>query len=172
MLDSATDRDIEQRYGIARSSVSRHRLRHMLRLEQDRVAVLERDRKAREQRAELAKAAGSDEVPVSVLVEALLGTRAQALKIKHIEERLERVAAVAEADKVPQHVAAVSGQQLRAVEVGSRLAGNPNFVPRAETSGGGLGGQRFSIQIILGDGRDVSITATPTPQPVNEDGVI
>jgi hypothetical protein len=137
-----------------------------------KAVILERAKLALRERKELARAASMDEPPVNVLVDALMGVRAQALKMKNIEDRLERVAAVAEADKAPQHVAAVSGQQLRAVEVGSRLAGNPNFVPRAETSGGGSGGPRFSIQIILGDGRDVSITATPTPQPVNEDGVI
>jgi hypothetical protein len=168
ILSGGSVYELERKLSIGRSAIERHRRKHMQQVAENRAIVIERDRAARTGREVLKAAAASDEPPVSVLVEALLGTRTQALKIRAIEERLERVAAVAEADKASQHVAALSGQQLRAVEVGSRLAGNPNFAPRANEGSAGGGQAPFSITINLGrDGagneKTVEIKATPTP---------
>jgi hypothetical protein len=164
ILSGASVYELETQLGIHRSTLERHRRLHMQQVAEHKAVIVERAKLALRERKELAKAASADELPVNVLVDALMGVRAQALKMKNIEERLERVAAVAEADKAPQHVAALSGQQLRAVEVGSRLGQVGGYAqPRTVGPGGGEG-SKFSITIMLGDDKKVSINATPMPQ--------
>ncbi len=85
-----------------------------------------------------------------VAVAAALGLAAQAAKLERIEQRLERVAVVAETAGSPAGVATIAAQQLRGVEVGSRLGGIPGFVPAAVQAIGPPGMEpRFSVLIIF-----------------------
>jgi len=55
--------------------------------------------------------------------------KAQAEKLERIESRLERMAAVAEAGGSANAVSQLAGQQIRAVEVGAKLAGVGGYAP-------------------------------------------
>jgi hypothetical protein len=167
----ASDYRIAREFGIERTAVTRHRSRHMVRVEEDRLAILGRDRSARAERRAIAAAAASDEPPVSMLVESLLGLKAQAKKLDSIEQRLERMAVMSEQEKSASSVAQLSAQQLRSVEVGSRLAQTGGYAAPRNVGPSGEG-SKFSITIVLGDGRDVKINATPVPQPAVVEGEI
>jgi hypothetical protein len=160
----ASDRAIAKRFNISAMSVGRHRRLHLLRVAQDRVTLLTKDREARAERQELTAAAASDTPSTQAMIEATIGLRRQMEKLVEVEERLSRVATKAEKDRAHGAVAQVAGAQLRSLEYGSRLAGHPGFTPRA-IGGGGETGERFSIVINLGPEQTVSINATPMPQP-------
>jgi hypothetical protein len=161
--EGVPDREIARRLGADKSAVNRHRRFHIVKPNLDRAAIIAKDREAREHRRELAVAAASHEPPVSVLVESLLGLKAQALKIQNIEARLENLSRVAEGDKALGAAAQLAGAQLRSVEVGSRLAGTGGYAPQ-RTPTAGAPGERFSISIILGD-KETHITTVAQPQP-------
>jgi hypothetical protein len=123
------DCEVSRRFGIPRPSVQRHRVGHLLRAAQDRLTLLGRGRDREVERQQLAQAAAADEPPVEALVQASLGTRALLKKLGSIEERLERMSSRAEEGGSSTGVAALAGQQIRSLEFGARLAGNPNFRP-------------------------------------------
>jgi hypothetical protein len=156
----ANDRAIARLFNVSAMSVGRHRRLHLLRVAQDRVTLLTKDREARAERQELAAAAASDAPSTAALIEATIGLRRQMEKLVEVEQRLTRVAMRAEKDGAHSAVAQVAGAQLRSLEYGSRLAGHPSFVPRAADAGGGANVQPFSITIVL-DGRETKITAAP-----------
>ena len=96
-------------------------------------------------------------------VEAYFGLRAQAEKLQRIEDRLERMAALAEESKSLHGVAQVAAQQLRSVEIGAKVAGTGGY---AAQKGGndGQGGSPFSVNVYFAStGQTVSIT--PVSQP-------
>jgi hypothetical protein len=158
----ATDRELAQQFGVSHMAIGRHRRAHIVGPLKAAVAALDKGRTELEQRTQQLAAIEQGD-PVAV-VAAMFGAAAQARKLQRVEERLERVAAKAETDEAPQHVATLSAQQLRSIETGARLAGHPSFTPRAGDGGGGGDGQKFSITINLGPERTVSISATPIPR--------
>ena len=90
-------------------------------------------------------------------VEAFFGLKAQAEKLQRIEDRLERVAVLAEESASPNAVAQVAAQQLRSVEVGARVAGVGGY-GTARATDQPLGRQTFSINIMFAStGETVSI---------------
>jgi hypothetical protein len=129
LLGGVPDRTVADRFRLPHSSVQRHRVNHLVRPAQDRLAIIARDSEEKRQRQELAQAAMADEPSVQAQVEAALGTRALLKKLVSIEDRLERMNARAEEAGSPTGVAALAGQQIRSLEFGAKLAGNPNFRP-------------------------------------------
>jgi hypothetical protein len=129
LLGGVPDRTVADRFRLPHSSVQRHRVNHLVRPAQDRLAIIARDSAEKRQRQELAQAAMADEPSVQSQVEAALGTRALLKKLGSIEDRLERMNARAEEAGSPTGVAALAGQQIRSLEFGAKLAGNPNFRP-------------------------------------------
>jgi hypothetical protein len=127
LSDGLPDPEVARRFGIERVSIGRHRRHHLLPVVRDRAALLAKDAPARVEREQLAAAAASDTPPVQALVEATLGMRRQMEKLDAIEQRLERMAAAAETASSSAGVAQLSAQQLRSVEVGSRLAGTGGY---------------------------------------------
>jgi hypothetical protein len=165
------DREVARRLRLDKSAVNRHRLRHIVKPAQDRLALVARDRPARQERQQLAAAASSDAPSPQQFVEAFFSLKAQAEKLDRIEQRLERVAVVAETNGSASSVAQLSAQQLRSVEVGARLSGLPHFVPQRSIDQPGASPNTFSINIVFsGSGRTETISVTGAPPPNIIDG--
>jgi hypothetical protein len=160
----ANDRAIARQFNISAMSVGRHRRLHLLRVAQDRVTLLTKDREARAERQAIAAAAASDAPPPSAVIEAMLGLQAQAKKLDSIEQRLERMAVMSEQEKSASSVAQLSAQQLRSVEVGARLGQVGGYAAPRNVGPGGGDGTRFSIVINLAPGKQINIAAVATPQ--------
>jgi hypothetical protein len=129
----ASDYEVGRQSGIERVSVGRHRRQHIIKPAQDRLALLAKDADARRERQELAAAAASDTPSAQALIEATLGLRAQMAKLTSIEQRLERMATLAEGAGSPAGVAQLAAQQFRGIETGAKLAGIGGFAPAAQT---------------------------------------
>jgi hypothetical protein len=111
-----------------RMLVSRHRRFHVL---APAAAVAEAAGKGRanvDQRQELVAAAEAGDVAAAFLsLERIAGD------LRRVQERLERTADAAEADKQRLAVASLSGQQLRAAEVRAKLGGVGGYAtPRSD----------------------------------------
>jgi predicted transcriptional regulator len=149
LAEGATDQTVAARLGVNRMAVSRHRHNHVIKPAQDRLAIVSKGAVPRHERRQLAAAAASDAPSPKDYAEAFFGLKAQAEKLSRIEERLERMAALAEGGKSANAVAQLAAQQLRGVEVGARLVGTGGYAPgkdpaeRATTP--------FSVNIYLGD---------------------
>jgi hypothetical protein len=168
LLSAGTsDRKVARQFNIERVSLGRHRRHHILKPAQDRVAILAKDTEERRQRRELSQAAAADTPSTAALLEATLGLRRQVEKLCAIEARLERVAGAAEAAGSPTGVATIAGQQLRSVEVGSRLAGLPGFVPATQAIGQPGTAPIFSVNIIFSNGRSEEINVMEIPATRN-----
>jgi hypothetical protein len=128
-------------------AVSRHRRLHIMKSNQDRLAVISKGAGHRQERRELAAAAASDAPTPQEFVEAFFGLKAQAEKLQRIEERLERMAALAEDNQSPNGAAQVAAQQLRSVEVGARVAGVGGYAPQRVQEP--VSGQTFAVNIIF-----------------------
>jgi hypothetical protein len=161
-----TDHDIAVRYGLVRISVSRHRQEHLIKPLQDQLAIVDKDRVARQEqqkRRELAAAAASDEPSIQAQVEAIVGTRALLAELSEIKGMLKRGAAQAEAAGSPTGMAAIAGQQIRGLEFGARLGGNRNFVPSRIIGEAGEA-THFAVNIIFNDtGKTESISIVGNP---------
>jgi len=118
---------------MSEMAVFRHRRAHVLTPAQHRSAVIQKDREARQKRQERATAASSNAPDTQTLVESVLGLRAQTEKLAAIEQRLERMSALAEAGASAQGVAQLTAQSLRSIEVGSRLAGVGGYAPGTDS---------------------------------------
>jgi len=153
----ASDYEVGRRFDLERVSIGRHRRLHLIKPAQDRLAVLAKDSVERQQRKNLAAVASSDTPTATQFVEAFFGLKAQAEKLQRIEDRLERMAALAEDNQSPNGVAQVAAQQLRSVEVGAKVAGVGGFAP-ARVADQAAGGQTFSINILFGNGTVERIT--------------
>jgi hypothetical protein len=148
LAEGATDQAVAAQIGVNRMAVARHRHNHVIKPAQDRLAIVSKGAAPRQERQQLAAAAASDAPSPKDYAEAFFGLKAQAEKLSRIEERLERMAALAEAGTSANTVAQLAAQQLRGVEVGARLAGAGGYAP-----GKGPGenaGTPFSVNIILG----------------------
>jgi hypothetical protein len=156
----ASDYDVGRRFDLERVSIGRHRRLHLIKPAQDRLAILARDSAERQRRQELATTAASADGPSPAeFVEAFFGLKAQAEKLQRIEDRLERMASLAEDNQSPNGVAQVAAQQLRSVEVGAKVAGVGGYGAQRGTEPGS--GQTFSINILFSSGEQVSITPAP-----------
>jgi hypothetical protein len=83
------------------------------------------------------------------IVNAALGAPRQAEKLVRIENRLERMATLAEQNGSPGQVAAIATAQLRAVETGAKLAGVGGFAPQKADGGGNQ--PVFSLTFVFPD---------------------
>lgn len=99
---------------VERVGVGRHRRRHVIKPAPDRLAIITKGTPAQKEREQLARA-------TEAIVAASIDLQAQVKKLEAIEARLERMSAVAEMGQAPASVAQLAGQQLRAIETGSRL---------------------------------------------------
>ncbi len=150
--------------GVSRAGVQRHRVNHIIRPAQDRLAVLRKGTGPREAREQLAHAAAADAPSPQEFADAFLGLKAQAQKLEKIEARLERLAVQAEAAKSANSVAQIAAQQLRSVEVGAKLAGAGGYAPAKAPADGAKRG--FAVNIILGGERHEVITVAAEPLTV------
>ena len=153
---------------MSEMAVSRHRRAHILKPTQDRLALLGKDREARQKRQELATAAASDTPSTEALIEATLGLRAQTEKLGAIEQRLTRMADVAEAAGSASGVAQLSAQSLRSIEVGSKLAGVGGY-SHDRAADQNAQQEKFSVTIVLG-GQTTRITTDAINGPTVIDG--
>jgi hypothetical protein len=148
----ATDQAIADKLGgMSRMAVARHRQNHVIKPAQDRLALISKGAGPRQERQQLAEAAAADAPSPQAFADAFLGLKAQAEKLAAIEARLERMQTVAEAGKSANAVAQLSAQQLRAVEVGSKLSGAGGYAPTKPAEAGG--GTVFAVNFIFSNGR-------------------
>ena len=137
-------------------AVSRHRRLHILKPVQDRLAIISKGAAPRQELEQLAADAASDAPTPQQFVDAIFGLKAQGEKLQRIEDRLEKMASLAEDNKSPTVVATVTAQQLRSVEVGAKLAGAGGYAaPKAGPQGEG---PQFNLVIQFANGREVGIT--------------
>jgi len=113
--EGIADREVARRLGIDKSLVTRHRERHIIKPLRNQLAVASKGASLQRERKELAAAAASDAPSPAQFVEAFFGLKAQAEKLQRIEERLERMAELAEQGGSPNGVASLAAQQLRSV---------------------------------------------------------
>jgi hypothetical protein len=163
----ASDYEVGRRFNLERVSVGRHRRRHLIKPARDRLAILAKDSTVRQHREQFAAAAAYDAPTPAQFVEAFFGLKAQAEKLQRIEDRLERVAVLAEESASPNAVAQVAAQQMRGIEVCAKIAGVGAYAP-ARASDPGAGGQTFAVNILFSNGETVSIATTPGAAPTAE----
>jgi hypothetical protein len=146
----ATDRQLAQRFGVSHMAIGRHRRAHIVRPMAAAVAALDRGRARRQQREQqLAAIEQGDPLAIAL---AAFAMPQQLSKVAQVEQRLTRMADAAEATGSAAAVAQLAGQQLRSVEVGSRLVGAGGYgAPRGADQPAGAA--RFSINIIFSNGR-------------------
>jgi hypothetical protein len=165
----ASDYEVARQFGIERVSVGRHRRQHVIKPAQDRLAILTKDADARRERQELAAAAGSNTPSTQALVEATLGLRRQVEKLSAVEERLERMATLAEGAGSSGGVAQLAAQQFRGIETGARLAGIGGFVSASQSVGQPNTAPVFSIVIQFSNGRQEAINVVEDRADIGQD---
>jgi hypothetical protein len=148
---AATDRELAQRFGVSHMAIGRHRRAHIVRPMAAAVAALDRGRTQRQQREQQLTAIEQGD-PVAVAL-AAFGMPQQLDKVTQVEQRLTRMADAAEATGSAAAVAQLAGQQLRAVETGSRLAGVGGFAAAAQATVQPGTTPVFSVNIIFSNGR-------------------
>jgi hypothetical protein len=172
IIAGTPDYQIAQQFSMEPMSVGRHRKAHVLRQLQDKLEIVAKGSVVRQERQQLAEAAASDEPSVEALVQAALGTRALLKKLGSIEDRLERMSTRAEEGGSSTGVAALAGQQIRSLEFGARLAGNPNFRPPSAVAQAGEKAV-VSIEMVFSNaGRTETISLTETERPVIDGDVV
>jgi hypothetical protein len=136
-----------------RMLVSRHRRFHVLAPAAVVAQAAGKGRANVEQREQLVAAAEAGDTAA-----AFLALNQIAADLRRVQERLERTADAAEADKQRLAVASLSGQQLRAAEVRAKLAGVGGYAtPRTEKPSGAP----FVLNIIFSDRETTRIEGTP-----------
>ena len=168
IASGATDQVIADHLGVGRMAVQRHRINHIIKPTQDRLAIVAKGAPARQERQQIAAAAAAGAPSPQQVVDALLGLQAQAAKLQGIEDRLERMAAVAETNNSTNGVAQLAAQQLRGVEVGAKLAGVGSYAPQkpAASAAGGV----FSVNILFSNGVQETITTVAAPPSFTGEG--
>jgi hypothetical protein len=134
-------------------AVHRHRKQHMQKELQNEMAMINKDADARDRRTAIVEAASADTPSTQALVEATLGLRRQMEKLDNIEQRLERMAGLAEQAGSAAGVAQLAAQQFRGVETGAKLAGLTGFAPPAHATVQPGAAPVFSVNIIFSNGR-------------------
>ena len=131
----ASDQAIANRIGgISRMTVARHRQNHIERPAKAIVAAANKGKDVRDERDQLVAAAEAGDTAA-----AFLALNQIAVDLRRVQERLERAADAAEADKQRLAVASLSGQQLRAAEVRAKLGGVGGYAtPRTDKPAGGV----------------------------------
>lgn len=163
--EGVPDREVARRLGCDKSLVTRHRQNHVIKPMQNQLAIAGKGAAPRQERRELAAAAASDAPTPAEFVEAYFGLRAQAEKLQRIEDRLERMATLAEHSQSPNGVAQVAAQQLRSVEVGAKVASTGGYAPQRAPAGG-AGAQTFSVNIhFASTGQTLSIMPVGAAEP-------
>jgi len=142
-------------------AVSRHRRKHIMKATQDRLAIVGKGPAPRKERQQLAAAAAAGAPTPQEFVDAFFGLKAQAEKLQRIEERLERMAELAEQNNSPSGVATVAAQQLRSVETGAKLGGTGGYGAQKAT---GAEGVQFNLVMHFGDHTE-RLTMTPLSPP-------
>jgi hypothetical protein len=154
---------------LSEMAVSRHRRAHLLAPARAAAAAVGKDSAARAQRKQ--QLAAIDKGDALAVVDALFNAQAMAERLRQVEDRLDAASEKAPADGAHQHLAAMSGAQIRALETTARLGSVGGYAaPRNVGPGSGGEGSKFSITI-LGE-KTVSINATPLPQPAVVDGEV
>jgi hypothetical protein len=157
--DGISDYEVSRRFAISRPSIHRHRVRHIIKPMQDKLAILAKDSEEQRQRRELARAADADAPSMQELIETHLSMRAQIAHLAEIRQDLTDGRTIAKEARSPTGIAQIAGQSLRHVEVASRLGGVGGYRPPTATAGiGGELGPRWSIEInFRGSGRTETI---------------
>ena len=106
--EGVSDREVARRLGCDKSSVTPHRTNHLIKPLQDQLAIVSKGVPSRQKRRELAAAAVADAPTPVQFVEAFFGLKAQAEKLQRIEDRLERMASLAEESRSPNGVAQIA----------------------------------------------------------------
>jgi predicted transcriptional regulator len=156
-----SDRQIAQQLGVSHSAVSRHRRAHIAPLVKAAAIALDRGRAIHERREQQLAAIQQGDTIAAVL--AAFGLAPQLEKIANIERRLERVIENAENAGSAASVAQIASQQLRSVEVGSRLAQTGGYKPASAIP---QAGERPTISIEMvfsAAGRTETITLADRP---------
>jgi hypothetical protein len=150
----ASDQAVADRIGgISRMAVARHRQNHIERPAKAIVAAANKGKDVREERDQLVAAAEGGDTAA-----AFLALNQIAADLRRVQERLERTADAAEADKQRLAVASLSGQQLRAAEVRAKLGGVGGYAtPRTDKPGGAP----FVLNIIFSDRETTRIEGMP-----------
>ena len=165
LATGAVDQAVADRIGVNRMAVSRHRRGHLIKPMMDRLAIMNKGAAPKQERQQIAAAAAADVPSPQAFVDAFLGLKAQAEKLQRIEERLERMAALAESNESANGVAQISAQQLRGVEVGAKLAGAGGYA--APKAGAGGEGAVFSVNIMFGGGQTVETISVNAEAPIS-----
>jgi hypothetical protein len=148
----ASDQSVANKIGgISRMAAARHR-HHIEKTAKAIVAAANKGKDVRDEREQLVAAAEAGDTAA-----AFLALNQIAADLRRVQERLERTADAAEADKQRLAVASLSGQQLRAAEVRAKLGGVGGYAPpRSEMSSA----PPFSLVIHFRD-RTETISASP-----------
>ncbi len=169
LAEGASDAAIAAALQVGRMSVNRHKIGHIIKPAQDRLAIISKGARVREERQQLAQAAAADAPSPQQFADAVLGLKAQAEKLERIEARLERMAVAAETGGSANAVSQLSAQQIRSVEVGARLAGVGGYAARPGPDAAMQ--VPVSITFNLGDGRVETMTVAPRMPAPNSVGI-
>jgi hypothetical protein len=122
-----TDLAVAERLGMSgntgRMRVARHRRSHVQKHAQAVLDAVNKGHRAVEHRQEIVKAAEHGDPAAFIALDAIVGD------VRKVTDRLERVAGAAEQDNQRVAVASVSGQQLRAAEIRSKLGSVGGYAP-------------------------------------------
>jgi hypothetical protein len=189
IADGASDQAIATRIGgLHRMAVNRHRRAHVVlppatitRAKGRRPAPCSTPPLASPPRPVLpapalpAPAASASSVPPTASAptdpaSVALGVARQAEKLARVEDRLERMATLAEQNGSPGQVATLSAAQLRAVETGAKLAGVGGFAP--QKAQGVESGQSFVVNFHFSGARTETVACgvPAEPAPVIDGG--
>jgi hypothetical protein len=158
----APDRELAQQFGVSHMAIGRHRRAHIVRPMAAAVAALDRGRALRQQHEQqLAAIEQGDPLAVAL---AAFGTPQQLDKVAKVEQRLTRLADQAEASGSVAAATQVVSQQLKSVEIGSRIAQTGGYgAARVPGQSGEV--RTFSITMVFPNaGRTESMTIIETPK--------
>jgi hypothetical protein len=160
ILAGASDYTVSRQFNLERTGVLRHRREHVIKPAQDRLTLISKGTAEQKEREQLARAAAADTPSTEAIVEANLGMRAHAQLIADIRDCLRQARGQAADNGSPTGVATVVAQELRSIEVGSRLAGTGGYANTRMPDQVGAG-TPFSVNIIFNSiGRTESFTTT------------
>lgn len=159
IYEGTSDREIARLFGIIHVSVGRHRRDHILKVAQDKLAIVAKGARERKAREETAAAAASDAPSAEAFLQAHFGAMAQGEELLDVRQQLRRAGAQAELMS-PTAVPPIAAQRHRNIELGGKLTEHPGFVPARLQIQPGHTGNRCNISIFLG-GKEVDLSMTP-----------